>query len=57
MDSASKANEDEVIDSVRKSDATVITFYAEFAKLNFPAAGGGLGGDPNSYGTRQSQNG
>jgi VWFA-related protein len=50
MDSASKAIEDDVIDKVKKSEATIITFYAEFAKLNFPAAGGGFGGDPSSMG-------
>jgi Ca-activated chloride channel family protein len=50
MDSASKAIEDDVIDAVKKSEATLITFYAEFAKLNFPAAGGGFGGDPSSMG-------
>ena len=50
VDSSSKAIEDDVIDAVKKSDATLITFYAEFANLNFPAAGGGMGGDPNNIG-------
>jgi VWFA-related protein len=50
MDSASKAIEDDVIDAVKKSDATMITFYAEFARINFPAAGGGMGGDPSNMG-------
>jgi len=48
MDTASKSVEEDVLDAIRKSDATIITFYSEFSKLNFPAAGGGLGGNPNS---------
>lgn len=48
QDSKSKAIEDNVVEAIRKSDATIITFYSEFAKLNFPASGGGLGGNPTS---------
>ena len=48
MDSASKAVEEDAIEAIRKSDATIVAFYSQFAKLNFPAAGGGLGGDPSN---------
>jgi VWFA-related protein len=46
MDTSSKSIEDDVLDAIRKSDATLITFYSEFSRLNFPAAGGGLAGSP-----------
>jgi Ca-activated chloride channel homolog len=46
MDTSSKAVEEDVLDAIRKSDATIITFYSEFSRLNFPAAGGGLAGSP-----------
>ncbi|HKZ41680.1 MAG TPA: VWA domain-containing protein, partial [Candidatus Hodarchaeales archaeon] len=47
MDSASKSVEEDVVEALRKSDATIIPFYSEFARLNFPASRG-LGGNPNS---------
>lgn len=46
MDTSSKSVEDDVLKAIRKSDATLITFYSEFSRLNFPAAGGGLAGSP-----------
>jgi len=48
QDSKSKAIQEDVVEAIRKSDATLIAFYSEFAKLNFPVAGGGMGGDPSS---------
>jgi Ca-activated chloride channel family protein len=52
MDTASKSIEEDVIQAVRKSDATIIAFYSEFATLNFPGGGSGIGmggssGPPN----------
>lgn len=47
MDSASKSVEEDVVDAIRKSDATIITFYSEFAMLNFPGGGTRMGGSPN----------
>lgn len=47
MDTASKSIEEDVVDAIRKSDATIITFYSEFAMLNFPGGGTGMGGSPN----------
>ena len=44
MDSASKLIEEEVVESIRRSDATIITFYSEFARVNLPAEMGGSGG-------------
>ena len=46
MDTSSKAVEEDVLESIRKSDSTLIAFYSEFSRLNFPAAGGGLAGSP-----------
>jgi VWFA-related protein len=48
MDSASKGVEEDVVEALKKSDATLIAFYSEFSMLNFPSAGGGLGGNPSS---------
>ncbi|MCI0416407.1 VWA domain-containing protein [bacterium] len=47
VDSASKSVEEDVIEAVRKSDATIIVFYSEFARLNLPIE---MGGNPNSMG-------
>jgi VWFA-related protein len=47
IDSASKSVEEDVIEAVRKTDATIIVFYSEFARLNLPAE---MGGSPNSMG-------
>ena len=47
MDSASKSIEEEVVDSIRRADATIITFYSEFARVNLPAQ---MGGGPGSMG-------
>jgi len=47
MDSASKSVEEDVIEAIRRSDATIIVFYSEFARLNLPAE---MGGRPNSMG-------
>jgi VWFA-related protein len=52
MDSSSKSIEEDVIDRIKKSDATIISFYSEFAALNFPT-GGGMGGSPNNPGRIQ----
>jgi|GEM_PF-2178356 len=38
MDSASKAVQEDVVDAIHKNDATIIAFYSEFSRLNFPAA-------------------
>lgn len=46
MDTSSKSVEEDVLDSIRKSDSTLIAFYSAFSRLNFPAAGGGLAGSP-----------
>ena len=42
MDSSSKSVEEDVVDAVRKSDATIIAFYSELAAMNF-SQGGGIG--------------
>jgi Ca-activated chloride channel family protein len=47
MDSASKLVEEDAVDAIRKSDATFIAFYSEFARLNFPGEIG-LGGSPGT---------
>jgi len=47
MDTASKSIEEDALDAIRKSDATIVAFYSEFATLNFPAGGMGMGGNPN----------
>jgi Ca-activated chloride channel family protein len=43
MDTCSKALEDDAFNAVKKSDATIVSFYSEFAALNFPEAGMGMG--------------
>jgi Ca-activated chloride channel family protein len=48
MDTASKSVEQDAVQALRNTDATFVAFYSEFARLNFPAAGGGFGGDPSS---------
>jgi VWFA-related protein len=47
MDSASKAIEEDVVDAIRRADATIVTFYSEFARVNLPAQ---MGGGPGSIG-------
>ncbi len=46
MDSASKSIEEDVVEAMRKSDATFIAFYSEFARLNVP--GGAMTGSSNT---------
>jgi Ca-activated chloride channel family protein len=44
MDSASKAIEEEVVEEIKRAEATIIAFYSEFSRVNLPAAmGGGAG--------------
>lgn len=43
MDTCSKALEDDAFNAVKKSDATIVSFYSEFAALNFPDSGIGIG--------------
>jgi VWFA-related protein len=47
MDSASKAFEEDVVEAIRRSDATILTFYSEFARLNLPSQ---MGGGPGPMG-------
>jgi Ca-activated chloride channel homolog len=47
MDSASKSYEEDVVEAIRRTDVTLITFYSEFTRLNFPTGTGTLGGTPN----------
>lgn len=47
MDSASKSLEEDVVETIRRSDATIVTFYSEFARLNLPSA---MGGTPSGIG-------
>jgi VWFA-related protein len=48
MDTCSKALEDDAFNAVKKSDATIVTFYSEFAALNFPDSGIGIGENSGS---------
>jgi VWFA-related protein len=41
MDTASKSVQEDVIDALHKSDAIVVAFYSEFARLNLPPVMGG----------------
>jgi VWFA-related protein len=43
MDTCSKALEDDAFNAVKKSDATIVSFYSEFPALNFPEQGIGMG--------------
>jgi VWFA-related protein len=47
MDSASTTYEEDVVEALRRSDATILTFYSEFARVNLPAQ---MGGTPSSIG-------
>jgi VWFA-related protein len=48
VDSSSKLVEDDVINAIHKSDATIIAFYAEYAAPNFAPAGRIAGGYPSN---------
>jgi VWFA-related protein len=50
MDTASKAYEEDVVEGIKRTDVTLIAFYSEFTRLNFPTGTSTMGGNPNPMG-------